>query len=80
MSSAVRTRGGEAKPPGAIQQRTAGIRRLYGDTRAELRKIAWPDADTTRNLTLVVIGVSVALGLLLGGIDWVLFQVFEALS
>jgi preprotein translocase subunit SecE len=30
------------------------------------------------NLTLLVIGLSVVLGLLLGGIDFVLYQLFEA--
>jgi preprotein translocase subunit SecE len=46
---------------------------------AEIKKVSWPDQETTRNLTIVVIGVSVILGLLLGGIDYVLFQIFEAL-
>jgi len=60
--------------------RTQGIRKLYNDTRSEMRKISWPDRETTRNLTIVVIAISVALGLLLGGIDFVLFQVFQALT
>jgi len=42
--------------------------------------VIWPDRETTRNLTLVVIAVSIVLGILLGGIDYVLFQPFEALS
>ena len=63
-----------------LADRTQGIRKLYNDTRAEMRKINWPDRETTRNLTIVVIAVSAALGLLLGGIDYVLFQLFQALS
>lgn len=46
---------------------------------AEIKKVIWPDRETTRNLTLVVIAVSIVLGVLLGGIDYVLFQLFEAL-
>ncbi len=45
-----------------------------------MRKISWPDRETTRNLTIVVIAISVALGLLLGGIDFILFQIFQALT
>lgn len=63
----------------AWQARTEGVRRLVADTRAELRRVNWPDQETTRALTIVVIAISAALGILLGGIDFVLFQLFEAL-
>ena len=52
------------------------IKRQWFDTVAELKKVTWPDKETTKNLTLVVIGISVALGALLGGIDWILKQLF----
>lgn len=61
-------------------ERTEGLRRFVRETRAEMSKISWPDQKTTRNLTLVVIAVSAVLGVLLGGIDYVLFRLFEALS
>jgi preprotein translocase SecE subunit len=35
----------------------------------ELRKVTWPTRQDTVNLTVVVIVVSVAVGLALGGID-----------
>ncbi|MDP9364766.1 MAG: preprotein translocase subunit SecE [Chloroflexota bacterium] len=54
------------------------MRRLYADTAAEMKKINWPDRETTKNLTLVVIALSVVLGILLGGIDFVLQALFEA--
>ena len=66
-------------PRSVLRDRAASLRKLYEDSRSEMRKISWPDRETTRNLTIVVIGVSVALGILLGGIDYVLFQIFEAL-
>jgi preprotein translocase subunit SecE len=50
---------------------------MVRDTRAEMKKVTWPDKDTTRNLTLLVIGMTTALGLLLGGIDFVLLKLFE---
>ena len=56
-----------------------GLKRFYRDTMAEIKKVIWPDRETTRNLTLLVIAVSLVLGILLGGIDFVLFELFEAM-
>lgn len=55
------------------------IKKQWFDTVAELKKVTWPDKETTKNLTLVVIGISAVLGALLGGIDWVLQQLFALL-
>lgn len=59
-------------------ERTEGIRRFARETNAEIKKVVWPDRETTRNLTLLVITLAVVLGILLGGIDYVLFEIFEA--
>lgn len=72
-------KGRTTQPPSRLDARTDGVRRLYRDTVAELKKINWPDRETTKNLTLVVIGISVVLGILLGGIDYLLRMIFEAL-
>ncbi len=56
-----------------------GVGRFSRETWSEIKKVNWPDRETTRNLTLVVIAVSAILGVMLGGIDFVLFQLFEAL-
>jgi preprotein translocase subunit SecE len=50
------------------------------DTRSELKKVTWPTRQETTNLTLVVIGISVALGLVLGGVDLVLSEAFRWLT
>jgi len=60
-------------------KRTERLRKLIRDIISESRKINWPDAQTTRNLTIVVIGISVVLGLVLGGIDFVLLKILEAI-
>lgn len=73
-----KTKDAEAKP-NAFAERGNRVRKIFDDTRAEMKKITWPDRETTRNLTIVVIGISIVLGIMLGGIDYVLFQVFEAL-
>ena len=57
--------------------RVAGVQRLFRETVAELRKVQWPDRMTTRNLTLVVIGMSAALAAILGALDAVLTKLIE---
>ncbi|MCC6790377.1 MAG: preprotein translocase subunit SecE [Thermomicrobiales bacterium] len=60
--------------------RTQGVRTLARDSWAEMKKVNWPDKDTTRNLTVVVIGISTVLGLALGGIDFLLQKLFEVMT
>jgi preprotein translocase subunit SecE len=60
----------------AYGSRIDQIKKQWFDTVAELKKVTWPDKETTKNLTLVVIGISAALGAVLGGLDWVLQQLF----
>ena len=61
-------------------ERFSGIQGFSKATMSEIRKVIWPDREATRNLTILVIALSTVLGLLLGGIDYVLFQIFEAMS
>ena len=67
------------KAPNFFQRWTERIGNIIRDTRSEIKKITWPDRETTRKLTLLVLGVSVVLGLALGGIDFFLFRLFEAI-
>ena len=60
----------------AYGSRIDEIKKQWFDTLAELKKVTWPDRETTKNLTLVVIAVSAVLGALLGGLDWILQQLF----
>jgi preprotein translocase subunit SecE len=61
-------------------ERFSGVQGFYQASALEIRKVIWPDREATRNLTVLVIALSTILGLLLGGIDYVLFQIFEAMS
>ena len=45
------------------------MRRYLGDSWAELKKVAWPTRQTVIRLTLLVIGVSVAVGLYIYALD-----------
>jgi preprotein translocase SecE subunit len=60
--------------------RTQGVRTLARDSWAEMKKVNWPDQETTRNLTVVVIGISTVLGLGLGGLDFLLQKLFEVMT
>jgi preprotein translocase subunit SecE len=43
--------------------------RWLQDIVSELRKVTWPTRQETANLTMVVVVVSLAVGVALGGID-----------
>ena len=62
-----------------VSTRFDEMKKQWLDTVAELKKVTWPDKETTKNLTLVVIGISAALGVLLGGLNWDSWQQLFAL-
>jgi preprotein translocase subunit SecE len=64
---------------GRVGGRFEPVRNFARDSMAEIRKVNWPDQETTRNLTILVIAVSAVLGIFLGGIDFVLLKIFEAM-
>jgi len=68
------------KPPRGISVRMKRIRVLMRDTWSEIKKISWPDGETVRRLTALVIAMATVLGLLLGGIDYLLLKIFDALT
>jgi len=59
----------------------ANLRIYFQESWAELRKVSWPDRQTVVNLTLIVIGVSIAVGAYIAILDQVmhfaLSQVFK---
>jgi preprotein translocase subunit SecE len=50
---------------------------IIADIVSELRKVVWPTRAETANLTLVVIMVAVAVGILLGVVDWGFSRILE---
>ncbi len=44
---------------------------------SELKKVTWPSREETRNLTLMVIAVSVGLALILGLLDFGFTELFN---
>jgi preprotein translocase subunit SecE len=63
--------------PGAMAARYEGLQKAFRETVAELRKVQWPDRQTTRNLTLVVIGMAFSLAAILGLLDAGLTRIIE---
>ena len=47
------------------------LRTYFQESWAELRKVSWPDRQTVVNLTLIVIGVSIAVGAYIAILDQV---------
>lgn len=47
------------------------------EVKLELERVIWPSRAETLKLTLIVIGVSAAVGLFLGGLDFILTKVTE---
>jgi preprotein translocase subunit SecE len=57
----------------------SGLIGFVKDVRSELRKVAWPTQRETVNLTVVVLALSVAMGLFLGGTDFLFQEMFKEL-
>jgi preprotein translocase SecE subunit len=53
------------------------VREAYHELRY---KVTWPTFQEARNMTLVVIALSAAIGILLGIVDLGLFKLFELIS
>jgi preprotein translocase SecE subunit len=53
------------------------MRRYFEESWAELRKVAWPTRETVIRLTLLVFGVSIAVGLYIFALDRVFNTVLD---
>jgi preprotein translocase subunit SecE len=82
----VRPRRGTPRPTAGTQAgRSSGPGRLYRwthprlltETVSELRKVVWPSRTETRSLTTVVVVIAVAVGVLLGSVDWIFNRIME---
>ena len=43
---------------------------FFREAKAELKKVNWPTKNQTINYTLIVIGISLAVAIFLGGLDY----------
>ena len=61
------------------EKQEGGLQRWLRETRSELRKVTWPTREEALRLTYVVIGLSIAMGALLGATDLILNTLFGLL-
>ena len=54
----------------------APVREYIRDTMGELRKVHWPTRQEVRNLSIIVLAVTVAMSMLLGLFDFIFNQTF----
>lgn len=64
-------KGGKPGKPTVTGPSESKIRRFVRETRSELRKVTWPTREQATRLTGIVIAFSAAVGLLMGGVDFV---------
>lgn len=74
----LRPASGTARPSG-LRGALDGIAEWFRSVLSELRKVTWPSREVTRNLTIIVIAVSGAVGALLGATDYLFKLLFEQL-
>ena len=65
------------RPAAAEVKEPNFIVRYINDTRAELGRVTWPTREETKNLTLVIVMVTLAMAIFLGTLDY-LFQIVVA--
>ncbi len=77
----IRPGAGGTRPTAAGASNDTGrgskLRGNIRDITAELRKVTWPTREETRNLTIVVIGISATIGLFLAALDYILSSLYN---
>ncbi len=71
-------------PKTTVQQVTANkpdnaLVRYFKETRAEIRKVSWPTREEATNLTLIVLGVTIAMAIFLGAVDFIFASLIQLL-
>lgn len=67
------------KKPSFIESITTPVREVTRETVGELRRVHWPARPHVRNLTTIVLAVTIIMGVLLGVLDLLLEQLFFGL-
>ncbi|HYP40908.1 MAG TPA: preprotein translocase subunit SecE [Chloroflexia bacterium] len=67
---------GAGKDTGRFAKLSGNVR----DILSELRKVTWPTREETRNLTIVVVGISATIGVLLGALDAILSYLYRLVN
>lgn len=65
------------KKPNFFERMVERIRRYFGETSGELRKVSWPTRREAWYLTIVVLIVTGIMAIILGGFDFIFSKFFE---
>ncbi|HEX8596948.1 MAG TPA: preprotein translocase subunit SecE [Chloroflexia bacterium] len=74
------TTGGSGNGTGTSTGRFGRLRGNIRDIMAELRKVTWPTREETRNLTIVVIGITSVVGSALAALDALLQFLYRTVN
>lgn len=67
----------QIKAISAITSLPASLTRFVKESRDELKKVSWPDRQTTIRYTVIVIISCLVVGGLMGGLDFILTRLLE---
>ena len=70
---------GEARKQRGMRRKENAIVHYFRQTWAELKKVHWPDRREARNMTLIVLAVTVAMSAFLGIVDYLSALFFSLL-
>ena len=65
-----------AKKKAVARKKEHRVIRYLREVRAEIRKVIWPSRQSTINLTSIVLGVTVAMSVAMGLLDWLFARLF----
>ena len=63
-----------------IRASLGSVRRFIDEAWSELKKVSWPTLPTTRNLTVLVFAVSLAIGIFITVFDTIFLEAVKILS
>jgi preprotein translocase subunit SecE len=63
--------------PTKITNSRFGIFSFFGEVFSEMKKVTWPSRQETSRLTILVLSVSVAIGALLGVLDFAFTKISD---
>lgn len=62
-----------------VRRQPNALQRYFNETVGELRKVSWPTRREATNLTIVVLIVTGAMSIFLGGLDFIFSWAFSQL-
>ena len=63
----------------SLGSQSRGFGKFLIEVRSELKKVVWPTRQEATNLTALVVGISVAVGFVLGFVDFAFAELFRVL-